>query len=223
MGRTKQPLFPRKIDDQVADLLTKKTYLEENNIRFNIPPIELSELNMEVAEVNSLYAIAADKDKRTRIDVAKRGLAIVTAQTTARRLIDFYVVKNPNTTEVDYRALNIPTPGSSRPLPPPDHVPGIRHLMSNNLAVYAGFFDAKSDRRAKPAGVQAIEVCFQLGGEQPAEASAMSERRVVTSSPVHLQFGPENEFEVVYLGFRWVGTRGDYGPWSQVYKVVIAR
>jgi hypothetical protein len=223
MGRVRNPFFPRKIDEQVADLNTKQTYLKENKIRFNIPEIELSELDTEVSEVNILHAIASNMDKRTRIDIAKRGLAIVTAQTTTRRLVDFYVVKNPNTTEVDYEALNIPVPGPKHPLPAPDYVPGIRHVSSNNLAVFAEFFDAKSDKRAKPAGVQAVEACFQLGGEQPADASVMSERRVVTSSPVHLQFGPESEFEVVFLGFRWVGTRGDYGPWSQVYKVLIAR
>jgi hypothetical protein len=25
----------------------------------------------------------------------------------------------------------------------------------------------------------------------------------------------------VYLRFRWVGTRGDYGQWSGVYKAII--
>jgi hypothetical protein len=91
------------------------------------------------------------------------------------------------------------------------------------LGVSVEFFDAESDKRAKPEGVQGIEVCTQLGGETPTDPATMSERKIFTSSPVHLQFGFEDEFKIVYLVFRWVGTRGDYGPWSAIYKVVIAR
>jgi hypothetical protein len=223
MGHRKQTLFPVNIDEQVADLNTKKDYLEENNNRFSIPQIELATLDTEVTEVNDLHAIASNKDKRSKIDVAKRNEAIVVAQLTSRKIIDFYVVKSPNTTAVDYEALRIPTSGPFHPLPPPDYVPGIRRLESKNLAVSAEFFDAESDKRAKPEGVQSIEVCVQLGGEAPTEPAAMSERKIFTSSPIHLQFGFEDEFKFVYLVFRWVGTRGDYGPWSEIYKVVIAR
>jgi hypothetical protein len=223
MGHRKQTLFPVNIDDQVADLNTKKDYLEENNIRFNIPQIELATLNTEVTAVNTLHAIASNKDKRSKIDVAKRNEAIDVAKLTSRKIIDFYVVKSPNTTAVDYEALRIPTPGPFHPLPSPDYVPGIRHLSSKNLAVSAEFFDAKTDKRAKPEGVQAIEAYFQIGGEEPTDPAAMSEHKVFTSSPIHLQFGFEDEFKVVYLVFRWIGTRGDYGPWSEIYKIVIAR
>jgi hypothetical protein len=223
MGHRKQTLFPVSIDDQVADLNTKLDYLEENNNRFNIPQIELATLRTEVTAVNTFHAIASNKDKRSKIDVAKRNEAIDAAQLTARKVIDFYVVKSPNTTAVDYEVLRIPTSGPFHPLPPPKHAPGIRHLESNSLGVSIEFFDAESDRRAKPGGVQSIEVCIQLGGEMPAGPAEMSERKIFTSSPIHLQFDFEDELKIVYLVFRWVGTRGDYGPWSEIYRVVIVR
>jgi hypothetical protein len=223
MTHSKKPFFPRKVDDKVADLNMKKDYLEENNLRFNIPHIELATLDTEVTEVNTLHAIASNKDMRSKIDVAKRNEAITVAQLTTRKVIDFYVVKSPNTTAVDYEALRIPTSGPFSPLSPPKHAPGIRHLASNSLGVSAEFFDAESDRRAKPEGAQGIEVCIQVGGEMPTDPATMSERRIFTSSPIHLQFGFEDELKIVYLVFRWVGTRGDYGPWSEIYRIVIAR
>jgi hypothetical protein len=51
----------------------------------------------------------------------------------------------------------------------------------------------------------------------------MTERKVATSSPVWIQFEPKDEFQVVYLAFRWIGTRGDYGQWSEIRKMVIVR
>jgi hypothetical protein len=223
MSQPKHTLFPRNLDDRVADLNTKKDYLESNNTRLNIPEEELLTINMNVTAMNTAYTVASNRDMRSKIDVAVRNEAIETAQITVRRVIDFFVIGNPNANAVDYEALNIPTPRSRHLLPKPDSVPGIRKLVSHSLAVMFEFFDAITGKRAKPAGVQAIEISYKIGGEQPADVSGMTEHRIATSSPVHMQFNSRNDFEIIYLAFRWLGTRGDYGPWSEIYKIVITR
>jgi hypothetical protein len=38
-------------------------------------------------------------------------MTIETVQGIERKVIDFYVVDNPNATEIDYEALRIPRPG----------------------------------------------------------------------------------------------------------------
>ena len=223
MPKAKNPLFPTKIDAQVADLNTKLNYLQTNATRLAIPSTELSGLDTLVTDVNTAQAAAGNLDMRSKIDVAVRDEAIQKAQTAMRKVIDFYVADSPNATAVDYEALSIPRPGPHSPLPPPDRVPGIGHITSSDLAVFVPFFDGLTGKHGKPPGVQAIEVYYQLGGDPPASITVMSERVVATASPVHIQFGFDEELKILYLVFRWIGTRGDYGPWSEIHKISIAR
>jgi hypothetical protein len=224
MAQSKHPLFPEgRIGDQVADLNTKKNYLNTNSSRLGIPEAELTVIKTQVTAVNTAQAAVDDRDRRTRLDTARRNLALHTAQTTLRKVIDYYVARNPNATAVDFEALRVPRMGPSPLLPPPDCAPGMRRLYSENLAVIALIFDIETGRRAKPPGTHAIEVCYQLGGEPPADIAAMTGRMTATRSPVRIRFDFADEFKTIYIAFRWVGNRGDYGPWSEIHKVVIAR
>jgi hypothetical protein len=219
----KNPMFPRKTEDQVSDLNTKRTYLEMNVMRLNIPVEEMTIVATEIDDMNVKNEMARNIDARSKIDVAKRNLAIKTARTTMRRVIEFYIIGNPNATQVDYIALNIPIPGSHQLLPLPEHAPGIRKIWAEDLVVHINFFNAQSGRNAKPDGVQGIEAYFKIGEEPPTDVTQMTEHKVATSSPMRIQFGYDDEFKLLYLAFRWIGTRGDYGPWSEIKKTIIIR
>jgi hypothetical protein len=220
----KHPLFPLTIEAQISDLHTKRNYLIANAARFGIPDTKLSELTAFVDDVDTAHARTQDRDNRTKLDTANRLEAIRRAQVTAQKIIYFYIVNHAAVTPIDYEALHIPKHGGARtPLPPPAHVPGIGHITSVDLAVIVPFFDAQSGKRAKPAGVHAIEGAIRLGGPPPAGVSELLETTTATASPMRLQFDFADEFTILYLAFRWVGTRGDYGPWSDIHKIAIAR
>ena len=220
---TKTSLFPQKIDEQVSDLNTKQGYITSNAARFGVTGTELETMHERVTAVNTAHAAASNKDTRTRVDVAVRLEALRLAKADIRKIIEFRIAGNPNATEVDYEALSIPRPGHHSPLPAPEFVPGIGHISSSDLHVIVPFFDGKNNKHAKPAGVYAIEAYYQLGGEQPASIVSLTERATDTSSPLRIRFEFDDEFKIVYLAFRWIGTRGDYGPWSEIHKVAIAR
>jgi hypothetical protein len=221
MTHSKNSLFPRPVNEAVANLNTDCTYLETNGTRLGVPPNETAALRIQVDDLNVKHAIASNKDLRSKLDVAERDLAIETAQATTRKIIDYYVEGNPNATPVDYEALNIPL-HPHHVLPSPEHAPGIGHITSEDLNVHVPFFDAQTGKLAKPKGVHAIEAYLKLG-EPPKDFSEMTEKKVSTSSPMHIPFDVENEFETLHIVFRWVGTRGDYGPWSEIHKVIIVR
>jgi hypothetical protein len=223
MATSKHPLYPAGIKEQVADLNTKKTYLHANSSRLGIPQAELTTIDTQVDAVNDAQAAVDDKDNRTKIDTATRDLALVTAETTLRKTIDYYVVGNPASTPVDYEALRIPQSGPHPVLPPPEDAPGIGRISSASLAVLVSFFNLKTGKLAKPPGAHQIEAYYQVGGEPPTDISAMTGRKTSTRSPMRIQFDFGDEFKMVYIVFRWVGNRGDYGPWSEIHKVVIAR
>jgi hypothetical protein len=223
MGHPKHPLFPTTIEEQISDLHTKVNYLTENATRFGIPASELTKLSGLVANVDAAHAKMLDKDTRTKLDTANQTEAILLAQAEARKIIEYYVVGNPETTPVDYEALRIPVPGHHTPLPSPTHAPGLGHITSEDLGVTVPFHDAQHNIKGKPDGVYAIEGYYKLGGTPPADISELSEKATATASPMHLQFEFADEFKILYLAFRWIGTRGDYGPWTDIHKIAIAR
>jgi hypothetical protein len=223
MPKTHHLLFPLGISDQIADLNSKRNYLNVNVSRFGIPSADMTRISTQVNDAIAAHTKASDRDTRTKLDVANRLLTIKTAQKTTRKVINYYVVDNPNTTIVDYEALNIPRSGPHPHLPPPGDIPGIGHITSAYLGVTIPFFDARTGKLAKPEGVQHIEAFYKLGGDPPTDISEMTKLKNSTASPMHIQFEPDKEMEILYLVFRWVGTRGDYGPWSEIYKISISR
>jgi hypothetical protein len=223
MSSTKHLLFPLGIAEQIADLNTKRNYLNLNASRLGISSVDMTSIDTQVNAAIATHTKASDHDTRTKLDVANRILAIKTAQKTTRKAINYYVVDNPNATIVDYEALNIPRPGPHSHLPPPRQAPGIGHITSEYLSVTIPFFDTLTRKLAKPEGARSIEAYHKFGGDPPKDISEMTILKNSTASPMHVQFEPDKELEILYLVFRWVGTRGDFGPWSEIYRIVISR
>jgi hypothetical protein len=216
-------MFPIRVEDQVIDLNEKNAYLKINAARFSLTSTDLTKLEATVAAVNAADAIANKKETRSELDVAKRKQAIEQAQTFVRKIIEYYVIGNANTTDVDYQALRIPKPGPHMPLDQPNDAPGIGYILCKDYIAKVPFFDAKTNRRGKAEGASEIETYYKKGGEPPHDFGEMSERKISTASPIQLRFDPKDDGETLYLVFRWVGTRGDYGPWSDIHKVIIIR
>jgi hypothetical protein len=224
MGFAKHPLFPHKVEDLVADLNTKQAYLRPNGSRLGISSAELTGMDALLTAMNTAQARVNNRDTRTKIDTAQRNEAIEEAKKGMRRLICNYVVFNRNATTVDMTALHVPPPGPFGRLPAPDEEPGIGHITSSDDIISVPFYDAQSSyKRGKPEGAQAIEAYMKIGGDPPVSIDEMTERRVSTASPMKIKFGPDMDGVTVYFRFRWVGTRGDCGQWSEVYKVIVTQ
>jgi hypothetical protein len=222
MTRSSTPLFPTKIDEEIVDLDAKRMYMKTNAGRFGISSADLSRMDAAVNAAQTAFAAANNPATRSRLDIANRDRAIESAQEIEKKIIDYYVIGNQATTDVDYEMLRIPKPGPHPHLPDPNSAPGLT-LTSKQLAIILAFYDMVTGHRGKPRGVQAIEVYMKIGGEPPSSPAEMTERRVGTDSPMRIPFDFEQEDQVVYLVVRWIGTRGVYGPWSEIHKVIILR
>jgi hypothetical protein len=222
---SKLPLFPTAIDAKVHDLTVKQTYLASIAKRTGIaiPDAEITALAQLVLNVNAAYDKTTNPDTCTKLDFTARDEAIESAEFQFRRVIEFYIVGNPAATKVDYEALRIPEPGPHPHLPAPKFMPGIGHITSSNMIITVPFFDLQTGKRAKPPGVHAIEAYYQVGGIPPESVTQLSERAIDTASPLELKFSPDDVSKIVYLAFRWIGTRGDYGPWTIIYSINILR
>jgi len=223
MVATKKPMFPTKTEDRIADLHTKAEYLKSmvNRPGIEITADEITELDRLLVIVDQTNAKWLISDSRTKLDTIARKTAMENSMKYSRRIIDYYVTGNPAATEGDYEILRIPLPGARQPLPAPTSTPGIKKLTSVDQAVLITFFDSLTGRRGRPDNAKALEVYYQLDGKQPASVSDMTERAVATSSPYRIKFTSDDELKPVYLAFRWVGTRGDFSPWTQIYRLAI--
>jgi len=223
MANSKIPMFPVKIDEFVADIHTKYVYLYANNDRFHMTAEYLSVLQNGDEKMTALRNKAQNVDTRTREDVAKQNEYMSIVESLYRIAINSYVVPNPDRTATDYEMLRIPKPGPHSPLPVPTRAPGIGYIYSRDFIVYIPFFDAETEKRSKPVGVAGIEIYYHLGGETPPPIHDMSERMIATATPATITFVPDDHGKTLWIAARYVGTRGDYSPWTEPYSVLIIR
>jgi hypothetical protein len=216
-------LFPINLNDLVSDLNAKLSYLEANADRLRIPPSEQADIAAKVAAVNAAKAVTDDRLHRVRGDVPARSRAINAAKTALRYVIRVYVRAAPEATTADHETLHIYMPRTLRQFPIPESAPGIGEIRLRNSFFTARFFNLATGRKAKPEGVQFAQAAFQLDGEPPASVNAMPERQRAATSPMRISFDDDGDYETLYIAFRWVGMRGDAGPWSDIYRVGIAQ
>lgn len=225
MPTAKQPLFPKKIADQVADVNAKQTYIISAASRLSISGTRLSELAAGVTKVNAAYAKVSDKETRSKMDTAEMEIALRECHETLRRIIDYNVKYNDSSSVLpeDFEALNIYRPGTKEPLPDPSHSPRVASASSSDNLVVISLVNPLNGKRGKPAGCRSYDVVYKVGGEYTKNIAELTERKESGSSPIKIQFGLEQEDQPMYFAVRYVGTRGAFGPWSEIQKVMITR
>jgi hypothetical protein len=216
-------LFPRKIDELISDFHTKNDYLKANTDRFNISELDTIEMDTVVGEVDEAHARTLDKATCTKIDTLMQKEALEKAKILFRRVIEYRVKKNPNLTEMDYTILRLPHQGGGQPLPSPSMEPGIRNLRSFLLRIEGEYFDVLTGKKGRAVNCRELEIYYKIGGDEPETITELKERLIVTNNPIVIQFSEEGAYHFVYLAFRWIGTRGEYGPWTTIFKVMIIR
>jgi hypothetical protein len=225
MSTAKMPLFPRKIADQVADVNAKQAYIISAASRLSISNTRLSELAAEVTKVNAAYNKASDKENRSKMDTAALEIALKECHEILRRIIDYNVRYNESTSVLpeDFEALNVYRPGTKEPLPDPSHSPRITSATSTDNIVSISIVNPLNGRRGKPDGCQSYDIAYKVGGERPNSITELTEHKNAGTSPVRISFPLEQEDKPLYFAVRYIGTRGAFGPWSEIQKVTITR
>ncbi|MDR0413412.1 MAG: hypothetical protein LBH61_06410 [Dysgonamonadaceae bacterium] len=225
MATTKNPLFPIKIADQVADVNSKQEYLVSVAERLSISDTRLSELAEKVAKVNADYAKASNRETRSQLDTAELAFALKDCHQLLRRIIDYSVKYNrsQHVRPEDFEALNVYRYSGREPLPEPTHSPRLAKGSSRDNIVTLSFVNPLNGKRGKPSGCASFEVAYRLGGERPLHIAELSERINTSSSPIHIPFSLDQENQLLFFAVRYIGTRGDFGPWSEINKVMVTR
>jgi len=131
---------------------------------------------------------------------------------------------NPAITAVQKEALGVTVRKTTRtPVPVPSTTPALRSVDTSTRArLGLHFADAATpDSTAKPPGVGACEIREQIGGTAPLNPDAMACLASDTRSPYLATFPAIDVGKTVWFALRWVNTRGEHGPWSQLYPATV--
>ena len=67
----------------------------------------------------------------------------------------------------------------------------------------------------------ACEIREQIGGTAPLNPNTMSMLAMETRFPYRADFEPGDVGKTVWFALRWINTRGEHGPWSQIYPATV--
>ena len=109
------------------------------------------------------------------------------------------------------------------PIPVPGTPPSLDRVDTSTRSILRLFIvdSATPDSKAKPYGVTGCEIREQIGGPAPVDPNAMSFLAIETRFPYRADFEATDVGKVVYFALRWHNSKGEFGPWSQVYNAVI--
>jgi hypothetical protein len=165
-------------------------------------------LNAQVA------AVGATTDKNTKMDALKtliRGAAAT-------------VQANPAVTDTQKELLGVTIRKKTRSAAEvPTTIPIIQRIDTSTRAILRlNFVDsATPDTRAKPAGVRACEIREQIGGTAPTDPEDMAFLALESRTPYRADFDADDIGKIAYFAARWINTRNQPGPWSQIYSAII--
>ena len=145
------------------------------------------------------------------------------AETVVRRLA-MKVQSNPAVTDMQKAALGITVRKTTKtPIPAPTTVPVLNRVDTSTRCILRLFYadSATPDSKAKPFGVQGAEIREQIGGTTPTNPNAMAFLAIETRAPYRADFEAADVGKTVYFALRWQNTKGETGPWSQIFTAVV--
>ncbi len=139
------------------------------------------------------------------------------------RLIARRIQANPAVTNTQKDAAGITVPATTRtPAPAPTTVPAATLDTNAGLRQVLRLVDSGTDKRRKPRGAIGAEVYMAIASAPPAGVDQLSLRDVNSSTKVIQEFNSADTGKTAFYAFRWVNTRGDKGPWSDITAATIA-
>jgi len=196
-------------------------YLEPNADRFGIDPMLVIELKGDIGD----YVIAFNKANSAEASSADRLFRheqAVAVEATVRGFVNKHLRYNENVTNEDRLSLGLTVPDyKPAPIPPPASYPEALFRLLGERRIAVGFRDFGSLLRGKPEGVAGCEIRSLISDTWPASIDDMLASVFSTRSPCIFTFDESQRGKTVYFCLRWENARGQKGPWSTIYSVII--
>ena len=141
-----------------------------------------------------------------------------------RELYTHGLKNNFSVTRTDLINMSLPVPSGERhDSPVAKRAPGFRFEQLDGHRVEVDFFDVESaSKRGKPAGQHGIEFKLIVLKEKREVTIAELIVSVFDTNPPYIFEGTdEQQGDYLMICGRWENTRGEKGPWSEIFVAVI--
>ena len=133
------------------------------------------------------------------------------------------ILANDQVTDANREAAGVHVPKTTRTsVAVPSTNPVGYVVNTDRLEHTLSFADsATPTRRARPTGVIGCQVYLFVGNDTPQSPSRYTFHMVSTRTPQRITFADEDAGKTANYLLRWVNTKGETGPWSQIISATI--
>jgi hypothetical protein len=140
-----------------------------------------------------------------------------------RNFVNANLRYNEYVTDEDRILLGLHVPDTTpTPVPVPSTQPVVKKIDSSiimRLMLY--YLDSMSASRAKPYGMHGVEIRWAILDMPPVTTADLINSEFSTRSPHTFIFEENQRGKTVWFRLRWENTRGEKGPWSELYSAII--
>jgi hypothetical protein len=214
--------IPRKDED--FDILQTNVYTTSSNnaSKWSIASTQFSLLSTPRQRWTTAYAAYKNPITRTPGITQEKSDARSAYEPVLRLFIQGQLTHNALVTDGDLRSMGLPvydrTPTEAKV---PDTRPELEvmfpQIMQHSLKVR----DSESKGSGKPPHVMGYEIWRRIGGETNPTYDDMQFVGLATRSPHVLVYTSVERKQTIWYALRWVNTRGEVGPWSEIVSATV--
>jgi hypothetical protein len=219
---SKIDFIPRADNLFLIWLKTLLAYVQTKLGLWNIPQAPVNELQTLTATFETALATAENPVTRTKVTVQVKKDARKTVESKIRIFLKAYVTYNPAVTDADRDAMSLPIHKTTRTdVPIPTTTIEAEVSLPSPGVVEISFHDAKSEHKAKPAGVHGAEIAWAILDTPPVDWRELTHSTFDTHTPQRLMFDGADRGKTLYFALRWENMRGEKGPWNDIQSTII--
>ena len=197
-------------------------YLIAHAMNWNINPSTWAHIDPPLITAYDDALAKAEDPNRGKADVLAKNEARDALKSATRRYVKEHLEYNSLITNEDRERMGLPV-HDTKPTPvlPPDTLPAPTVKQPSPGVLEFHVIDSKSERKAKPAGVHGFETAWAILDAAPTDWSQLTHSSFCTRTPLRLTFSGYERGKTVYFALRWENTKGEKGPWTEIFNTII--
>ena len=173
-----------------------------------------------MADWDIKYPIAINPDLSTHTAVAEKNISMAQVMKILRTI--FKNLAQNVLTEKDRTTMNLAPEIIVRgSIPVPDTKPKGAANASERFKHIISFEDSVAANAAKPYGVHSCQIWQKIGGTAPVSQKDLVQIGNCTCSPFETNFEGTEGGLIAYYWIRWENSKGEFGPWSDLFSATI--
>lgn len=217
--------FIPRPDEEFNTYITTKflPYLTANAATLGVATAKVTAFTALVTAWSYAWTAHQNAQSAAQVATLSKDGARVTLEEAARE-IAAGVQANPAVTDPQKEGLGVTVRKTSRnPVDVPSTTPIIQKIDTSTRGILRlHFVDFETpDSKLKPPGVRGCEIREQIGGTAPVNPENMAFLATESRTPYRADFSAEDIGKTVYFACRWVNSRFQPGPWSQISSAIV--